>query len=238
MKKDVPKEVADAIALAHQINPTVGRNVEGMITMLWGDPAAINKAAMAWTNASNAAHNSSQALADEVIRITNEHWKGPAAGAYSSWMQSLQRHSIDNLGWCFWKIGDILAGVAEDVGEMNKYISMACTDFVTVVGAVLLKGKVGTGVKGTAALTALITAAGDLVRRLYDFESSYDQKLAPRTQALSREVDSISDPSKPDTCRIGLFKMQSSAIDAPSLNIHIFADSYHYNLIGYWDRWE
>jgi uncharacterized protein YukE len=243
-KKNFPKEVNDAIHLAYQINGTVGRNVEGMITSLWGDPGAIRDAAQGWRDASNAAKNSSQALTDEVRGITNEHWKGPAATAYTSWMQSLQQHSIDNLAWCFWEVGTVLTAVAKDVQDMGQYVSIVCAEFATIVSAILLKGKVvgavkeGSTGKKKAAIVAAVAAAAELVRRLYEARSSYDQKLAPHAQTLRGTVESISDPSKPDICRIGLFTPQSASLDSPPLTVHAFASPYQYNLIGYWDRWE
>lgn len=243
MSKPLPREVTEAIRLAYRINGVVGQNVEGIITQLWGDPDAINRCATAWTNAANVAENSSQALRDEVTNITGEHWKGPAASAYISWMQSLQQHSIDNLAWCFRKVGDILAGVTQDVREMNEYISKVCAEFVTVTAALILKGKMGeaaaSGPKGgKAGIAAAIAAAADLVRRLYEIENSFDQKLAPRNQELQREVATVSDSSNPDACRIGYFTWQQPSKDAPPLKTHVFAAPYHFDLIGYWDRWE
>lgn len=240
-KKNFPKEVSDAIHLAYQINGTVGRNVEDMITSVWGDPGEIRKAAQGWTDASNAAKNSSQALTDEVNKVGSEAWKGPAATAYTSWMQSLQQHSIDNLAWCFWEVGTVLAAVADDVQEMGEYVSKLCAEFVTVATAILTKGKVAeaAGEKGKGAtIAAAIAAAADLVRRLYEARSSYDQKLAPHTRTLRTEVESICDPSKPDTCRIGLFVPQQASFGAPPLKVHAFAGPYQYNLLGYWDQWE
>ncbi len=240
-KKNLPPEVTDAIRVAYRINGTVGRNVEDMVTSLWGDPGAVRNASQGWKDASNAAKNSSQALSDEVSGISNEHWKGPAATAYTAWMQSLQQHSIDTLAWCFGEVGNVLTAVAQDVQEMNEYVSRLCAEFVTVTTAILLKGKAAgaAGSKGKgAAIAAAITAAADLLRRLYEVSGSYDQKLAPHTRTLHSDVEAICDPSKPDVCRIGLFTPQPATLDSPPITVHQFAGPYQYNLIGYWDRWE